>query len=338
MSEEDRFMKNMKKKPPKIPDRRAIEGTMFDLVQSMRDKEFGSIEEMNAHLQTLTAQGGVKKGPPKNAVHVAQQVMYEAWDADSPKKRIQLAKRALAISPDCADAYNCLAEQRGLPVKEQAEIYRKGVEAGERALGQKAFTEDVGHFWGILETRPYMRARKGLADCLWILGEKVEALNHYREMLRLNPGDNQGIRYVLLAALADLDDFGAMRSLLESQEYKDDCVAEWLYAQALVKYREEGDSLSASQALKEAFDQNKHVPDMLLGRKPIPREFPETITMGGEDEAMSAAAMYLRVWKRIPGALQWLASKWDAAKLPKVGRNDPCPCGSGRKFKKCCLN
>jgi uncharacterized protein YecA (UPF0149 family) len=21
-----------------------------------------------------------------------------------------------------------------------------------------------------------------------------------------------------------------------------------------------------------------------------------------------------------------------------VGRNDPCPCGSGRKYKKCCLN
>lgn len=23
---------------------------------------------------------------------------------------------------------------------------------------------------------------------------------------------------------------------------------------------------------------------------------------------------------------------------PKVGRNDPCPCGSGRKFKQCCLH
>lgn len=23
---------------------------------------------------------------------------------------------------------------------------------------------------------------------------------------------------------------------------------------------------------------------------------------------------------------------------PKVGRNDPCPCGSGRKYKKCCIN
>jgi preprotein translocase subunit SecA len=21
---------------------------------------------------------------------------------------------------------------------------------------------------------------------------------------------------------------------------------------------------------------------------------------------------------------------------PKVGRNDPCPCGSGKKFKHCC--
>lgn len=25
-------------------------------------------------------------------------------------------------------------------------------------------------------------------------------------------------------------------------------------------------------------------------------------------------------------------------KEPKVGRNEPCPCGSGKKFKKCCLN
>lgn len=22
----------------------------------------------------------------------------------------------------------------------------------------------------------------------------------------------------------------------------------------------------------------------------------------------------------------------------KIGRNDPCPCGSGKKYKRCCLN
>lgn len=25
-------------------------------------------------------------------------------------------------------------------------------------------------------------------------------------------------------------------------------------------------------------------------------------------------------------------------RVPSIGRNDPCPCRSGRKFKKCCLN
>jgi preprotein translocase subunit SecA len=25
-----------------------------------------------------------------------------------------------------------------------------------------------------------------------------------------------------------------------------------------------------------------------------------------------------------------------AQRKTKVGRNDPCPCGSGRKYKKCC--
>ena len=41
----------------------------------------------------------------------------------------------------------------------------------------------------------------------------------------------------------------------------------------------------------------------------------------------------------------WLARRADSAaptplrhSEPKIGRNDPCPCGSGKKFKKCCLH
>ncbi|WCO66204.1 SEC-C metal-binding domain-containing protein [Iamia majanohamensis] len=29
--------------------------------------------------------------------------------------------------------------------------------------------------------------------------------------------------------------------------------------------------------------------------------------------------------------------RWRAPTSPRVGRNDPCPCGSGRKYKQCCL-
>jgi len=32
-----------------------------------------------------------------------------------------------------------------------------------------------------------------------------------------------------------------------------------------------------------------------------------------------------------------LAQVGDAQPTPKIGRNDPCPCGSGRKYKKCCM-
>ena len=33
---------------------------------------------------------------------------------------------------------------------------------------------------------------------------------------------------------------------------------------------------------------------------------------------------------------EWRASK-QAVSQKTVGRNDPCPCGSGKKYKKCCM-
>lgn len=33
-----------------------------------------------------------------------------------------------------------------------------------------------------------------------------------------------------------------------------------------------------------------------------------------------------------------LASRQPTPALVRVGRNEPCPCGSGRKFKKCCID
>jgi hypothetical protein len=38
----------------------------------------------------------------------------------------------------------------------------------------------------------------------------------------------------------------------------------------------------------------------------------------------------------VTGSLGSALEQMRGAPLPRVGRNDPCPCGSGRKFKKCC--
>jgi SWIM/SEC-C metal-binding protein len=37
-------------------------------------------------------------------------------------------------------------------------------------------------------------------------------------------------------------------------------------------------------------------------------------------------------------ALEKLLNPQQPVKSEKIGRNDPCPCGSGRKYKKCCAD
>ena len=56
-----------------------------------------------------------------------------------------------------------------------------------------------------------MRARAGLAGTLLKLGDVVAALSHYRDMLKLNPNDNQGIRYILAGCLLRQDNDSALK-------------------------------------------------------------------------------------------------------------------------------
>ena len=268
---------------PLTMDRRAMESAVADAIAGI-----GVISNYN---------------DPKAAE--AQQVMYAAWEESDPARRASLARKALKISANCADAYVCLAEMAANH-RQALELYQKGVEAGRGALGME-FLEDennTGHFWGILETRPLMRAMEGLGTALWDLGRREEALVQYRELLRLNPGDNQGIRSLLLDLLLELDRTDEAGFLLK--EYKDEWTADWAYTEALLAFRKFGDSRQSKAALKRALKVNKHVPIYITGKKRIPLERSPYITMGGEDEAIHYAAAHLNYWRKTPGAVAWL--------------------------------
>ena len=140
--------------------------------------------------------GAISGRRADSATAKAQDMMYEAWEQTTSRSRIALARKALGISPLCADAYVLLAAEAARSVEEARDHYAKGVEAGELALGPHGLKKYAGHFWGFLETRPYMRARAGLASALLKLGDVDGAIDHFRDMLRLNPNDNQGIRYM----------------------------------------------------------------------------------------------------------------------------------------------
>ncbi|KAJ5698423.1 hypothetical protein N7462_000428 [Penicillium macrosclerotiorum] len=68
---------------------------------------------------------------------------------------------------------------------------------GHELMKPYPFTNSVGHFWGILETRDYMWARYSLADAMTRI-HNVEStqthLDHLMDMLRLCRADNLGVR------------------------------------------------------------------------------------------------------------------------------------------------
>jgi len=288
--------------PPLDP--RAMEKYLVDTNRLLQEREFESPEEANAFLQDIINSG---RPPPSPAnltpLEKAQDIMYEAWDSPG-RKRADLARRALKISKDCADAYVLLAEETTRGPREAMSLYEQGVKAGERALGPEMFEEEEGCFWGILETRPYMRARAGLAQCLWNLDEQEQAIEHYADMLRLNPNDNQGIRYLLANCLLEIGADGELERLLN--QYEDDGAATWLYSRALLMFRKEGETEAANECLAEALKENPFVPAYLLGKKRFPEHLPQYISLGDESEAVEYAYDAIKTWGKTDGALQWL--------------------------------
>ena len=101
-------------------------------------------------------------GGRDDALARAQEVMYDAWDKTTYRSRVALARKALGISPLCADAYNLLAEEAATAT-EARDLYACGLEAGELALGPEGFKEYRGHFWGFLEN-PALHARATRAE------------------------------------------------------------------------------------------------------------------------------------------------------------------------------
>ena len=286
---------------------RAAEQSLNDIVALMDNHQFSSIEEANAFIKDQLAHGGIPRAQANTPLEKAQELMYEAEVANQ-KRRLELAKQALALTPDCAEAYIILAENSAhsdLPAA--VEYAREGVRAGERALGKEPFLDDVGHFWGVLSTRPYMRARVALAEFLWWNHNKIESIEVSKETLRLNPGDNQGIRYVLAQRLMALDRDDEFAALYK--EFEDDCMASFIYSHALWLFRKEGASPASNAALSEAVKSNPYVPEYLLLTRKMSSRMPDHYGFGDRNEAILYVTGAIESWARSKGALLWLRSR-----------------------------
>jgi tetratricopeptide (TPR) repeat protein len=291
--------------PARPMGRRSIESFRAEIDRALGEEQFDSLEDANA-ARAARFEGVQFDDLPSTAaspLDQAQDLIDDAFEARG-RRQLQLIRRALALSPDCADAYVLLAE-RTSNLFEARPFYEQAVAAGERALGPDAFKDPDLAFWGEISTRPYMRARARLAACLVELGDFEPAAAHFRALLQLNPGDNQGLRYQLLTMLLVAGKNADAETLVT--EYGE-ASPRFLYAAVLLALRAQ-DHREARRMLRLALKSNRRVPAYLTGQKDLPEDLPSMYAVGSADEAVLCANDLIVPWSATPGAVEWLRAE-----------------------------
>jgi tetratricopeptide (TPR) repeat protein len=259
----------------------------------------------------------------------AQQIAFDAMDAPSAAQARKLAKRALKLDPDCVDALLVITDLDAHTARERIEGLQRAVAAGERSLGEKFVRENKGHFWRLIETRPWMRALEQLATDLVAAGMRADAIRVYEKMLELNPNDNQGARDPLLGLYLAVGDLAGAGKLLQS--YDEDGSANFAWGRVLGRFLA-GDRTGADQALIDALAANRFVALYMTERLPLPKGLPEMYEMGSAEEAVLCVVNLRAAWDAHRDAVFWLydrcaeigmgpvPKKSSLKKMPTAGR------------------
>ena len=289
----------------KSNSKKSIENDLRKLYDHIDDQNFESLEELQGFLNQLKGKKIDSVIPKKkqklSKKEESKELVYEAYETTIDKGRT-LVQKAIKLDPDNADAYNYLGNIEQ-DLNKATEYYKKGMVAGKKEIGEKDFKEMKGHFWGFHQTRPFMRAKAGYAQCLFLAGKIEESINQYSEMIELNPNDNQGIRYQYATMLVNQNKFSEYEKL--TTIYDDEGSALWLFTYAIYLFKKEGNSSKANKALLNAHESNNNVISFLTGEKEIPDRMPDYYGLGDENEAIIYLNEGGKLWIETKNALKW---------------------------------
>jgi len=314
---------------PETPDPRVMERMFVELERYQRLHPADSPAErealMDRYIEHLEA--GERPAAGQTPIERAQDLVFDAFGTRG-RRRTVLARQALALDPDAADAHLILAEQAAGPAR-ALPLYERAVEAARHRVGPETFEGEVGRFWDLVYTRPYMRAMLGLSDTLVALGRHDEAARHLQDMLRLDPTDMQGARYRLLRVFLAHNRQTDAETLVEL--FADDTHPEWRFGEALLAFRREGDSPASRRALLAAIGENRHVPRLLAAAEPPEDKSSDVDEPGSLDEAILSARQLHVFWHATPGAVAWLKRVAAAARSGRSARTAARRSARGRR-------
>lgn len=247
----EKMAKRKKKKPQSSPDGGTDpnppgpqdRAAFMAAVQKELDLSGGeTLEEAQAKLNQLLAgksmdevieASGVSSDPAFAAIDVLRGI---DWEEDSPVEIRKAAKKALEIDPGCCDAYVVLSELEESPADRQ-KLLEQAVEAGRCRHAEmiESLPEDGPGLWGFHDARPFLQAMYELGNFHRRQFRMEECRAVFEEMLRLNPGDNQGVRYDLVNVYAMDGDWKAVDRLLA--RYPDEPSCSFSFTLALSTFR-----------------------------------------------------------------------------------------------------
>jgi len=165
----------------------------------------------------------------------AYQKLETAERTKNKKTAIKLAKEAYEICDRCFDAIIFQASME-TNIFKMYDILNKGLEYEKSKLEEDGFfdKDNIGHFYGLFETRPYMRGLSFKAFNLVNEGKLKQAMEVCKEAIRLNESDNMGLRYMLMAIYAALED---EKSMLELRDKYDEDSFEMLFPIMILYYK-----------------------------------------------------------------------------------------------------
>jgi tetratricopeptide (TPR) repeat protein len=236
--------------------------------------------------------------------HKASDLFFDALEADTNDDTFDLLCEVIDMDPAHIDAHLARLAFLDLEPEQEITILEPLTQLAAKRLGSQIFKNCQGVFWGIGETRPFMRAKHRLAACYQELGQIDNAISEWEEMLKLNSSDNQGVRYDLLPHYLQLSRFDESRKLYDDFDELDFSVI-FCWCQVLL-YFVLDDLDAASKAATRAQKQNPHMRSYLTGTKRIPKNPPGSYETGSLEEAKCFAAPLVAAWKAHPKSRKWL--------------------------------
>ena len=191
-------------------------------------------------------------------------------------------------------------------VTEAADLWRGALELGRTAFPPGAFRSGRDRLeWGWMENRPFLRCLESWMHARAEVGARAEVLGYARELLALNPNDNQGVRCVAMTWLLEAGGNEDAAALAEA--YPEDSFAETTYGHALALFRL-GRFDQADDTLRAAIGDLPLVAAELLKTKHRAprRRYPGSITVGGADQAYDYWQSDGAIWGASPAAMDWL--------------------------------